>query len=181
MSQLLTTRVARLSDQDQIESLIERSVRQLAISYYSEAQIEAALLSAWGLDTQLIKDKSYFLIHKGDALIGCGGWSYRKTLFGNDNESKRDPELLDPQTDAAKIRAYFVSPEFARMGVASIIMNTCEQAAIQAGFKKLELMSTLPGLPFYKKFGFREGQPIQYALSDGLSIEFVPMTKTLSI
>ena len=172
-------RLAVLDDQQDITDLIERSVRSLALEDYSPKQIELALLSAWGLDSQLIKDQTYFVIEENGKLIGAGGWSFRKTLFGNNQETNRDPERLNPKTDGAKIRAFFVDPAYARQGLGSVIMQCCEEAAIEHGFKKLELMSTLPGKPLYEHHGFVASNAIQYPLDNTTDIEFVPMTKIL--
>ena len=154
-------------------------MRVLALDDYSPSQIEAALRSAWGLDSQLIKDQTYFVVTHEDKIIGSGGWSFRKTLFGNDNEAGRDPDKLDPKIDFAKIRAFFVDPDYARQGIGSLIMNHCEQVALKSGFTKLELMSTLPGVPLYQYHGFIAGTPIDYAMDKGLSMELIPMTKYL--
>ncbi len=174
-------RLATLQDADDIETLITDSCRVLARSYHSPAVIEAALQSAWGLDSQLILDGSYFVIEGTQGrLLACGGWSHRKTLFGGNAEPGRNPEPLDPRHAAAKIRAFFVNPDAARQGLASRLMTACEQAARAAGFTRLELMSTLAGLPFYRHHGFIAGEPVHYPLPNGETIEFVPMQKTLA-
>jgi GNAT superfamily N-acetyltransferase len=170
-------RTALVSDYRLIERLIEVSIRKLGSSDYSPKQISAALQTAFGLDTQLIKDQTYFVVEAGQVLVGCGGWSYRETLFGNDSELSRNPRSIDPLTGAAKIRAFFVDPEFSRMGIGSMILDKCEQEALSAGFKKLELMATLPGTKLYEKHGYVAGEPIHYPLADELTIEFVPMYK----
>ncbi len=173
-------RVARLNDCEPIERLIQSSVRGLAVSDYSQEQIEAALVRAWGLDTQLIKDETYFVVENDEALVACGGWSFRQTLFGNDSESARNAAVADPRDGAAKIRAFFVHPDHARQGIGSMLMQKCEAEAIEYGFRKLELMATLPGKRFYERHGFQPGNPIDYELDQGLVIEFVPMTKCIS-
>jgi GNAT superfamily N-acetyltransferase len=146
---------------------------------YTSEQIEGALKSAWGLDTQLIKDQSYFVVEHNKKIIASGGWSFRKTLFGNNNESTRDAIKLDPLQDYAKIRAFFVDPDYARLGIGSLIMNHCQQAAIDKGFSKLELMSTLPGKHLYERQGFKVEEVVEYKISEQLSIDFIPMTKLL--
>ena len=113
-------------------------------------------------------------------LIACGGWSFRDTVFGNDLEGNRSINIIDPASGAAKIRAFFVNPQYACKGVGSILMNECEKEAIHMGYKRLELMTTLPGKHLYAKHGFLAGDPIDYSLNNDLSIEFVPMTKTLT-
>lgn len=173
-------RIALESDFSSIKSLIAASARKLGAEDYSPDQIEAALTSAFGLDTQLIADQTYFIVESGQIPVACGGWSYRETLFGSDSEQNRDSHRIDPQTGAAKIRAFFVDPEFSRMGIGSMIMHKCEQEAIKAGFKKLELMATLSGIKLYEKHGFVAGEPMLYQLAGKLTIEFVPMSKRIS-
>ena len=173
-------RTATEEDSYAISILIKRSARALALNYYSKEQIEGALETAWGLDSQLLKDGSYFVVEDAGKLIAAGGWSYRKTLFGNNSEADRNPELLNPTTDYAKIRAFFVDPDYARKGIGTQIMIHCEQQAIHKGFSKLELMSTLPGVPLYQRHGFEGDEITIYKISDRLSIDFIQMTKTLS-
>lgn len=172
-------RLAAMKDQQAITSLIGQSVRRLALHDYTSQQIDLALQSAWGLDTQLIIDKTYFVVEENHQIIAAGGWSFRKTLFGNNSETDRNPEKLDPTHDAAKIRAFFVHPDYARRGIGSVMMQECELAAIEMGFSQLELMSTLPGIPLYQTHGFVAGETIQYPLDQRTNIEFVPMTKSL--
>jgi len=176
---VLNIRTAKMEDALSIEALIALSARGLATDDYSDQQIEGALKTAWGLDTQLIRDQTYFVVEKDGAIVACGGWSYRKTLFGNDTEATRDPEIMDPGSSAAKIRAFFVDPKFARQGIGSMIMLHCENSAFEMGYRHLELMATLPGLRLYKKHGFSAGKAQEYAICTKLSITFVPMTKTL--
>ena len=145
-------RVSTTADLPHLHRLIERSVRGLQQADHSPAQIEGALGHALGLDTQLVADGTYFICCPEGApgtLAACGGWSYRKTLFGSDHGPHREIGLLDPTTDAAKIRAIFVDPEFARQGLGSRMLAHCEAAAIAAGFKRFEMGSTLTGLPLY--------------------------------
>lgn len=173
-------RLATQADQQAITKLIEQSVRRLALNFYTPEQIEGALKSAWGLDTQLIDDQTYFVVEDSQQIVGAGGWSFRKTLFGNNSEKKRNPEMLNPDNDSAKIRAFFVAPHMARQGIGSLIMENCEQAARKRGFKSLELMSTLPGIALYERHGFKASTPIEYQLEKTLTITFVPMLKKLS-
>lgn len=174
-------RTALITDCDSIETLIAASIRKLGAEDYSSDQIEAALNSAFGLDTQLITDKTYFIVQSGRLPVACGGWSFRETLFGNDAEQSRNPQRIDTRTGAAKIRAFFVDPGFSRMGIGSMIMQHCEQEALSAGFRRLELMASLPGIKLYEKHGFVAGEPIHHPLGDRLTIEFVPMTKRISV
>lgn len=174
-----TIRTAQRSDVPYIESLINESVQGLAAEDYSKEQIDGALKKAWGVDTQLIDDSTYFVVHAGTQLIGCGGWSFRETLFGNDSEVDRNPKELDPMTDAAKIRAFFVKPSHARTGIGSALMKKCEDAACAKGFHRLELMATLPGQRLYSRHGFEAAESIEYPLGGDLFITFVPMKKDL--
>lgn len=173
-------RHALTSDYGSIKALIASSARTLGKADYSSAQIEGALQSAFGLDTQLITDKTYFVVEKGASIVACGGWSFRQTLFGSDMEKNRCAERINPFSGAAKIRAFFVSPRCARMGVGTMILNRCELEAYSAGFRKLELMATLPGVRLYEKRGFVAGKPIQYPVGGQLTIEFIPMSKDIS-
>ena len=173
-------RIAKRSNIPAIENLISRSVRKLGATDYTPEQIEGALVAAWGVDTQLIDDKTYFAVEAVNELVGCGGWSFRETLFGNDTESDRNPAKLDPANDAAKIRAFFVEPAHTRRGIGSMVMRECEAAARAMGFRNLELMATLPGQQLYLSHGFTASEPVEYPIGGNLTITFVPMGKVLS-
>ncbi|MBD1584575.1 GNAT family N-acetyltransferase [Pseudoalteromonas sp. S16_S37] len=172
-------RKATLSDITHIEMLIGESARELSSEYYSKEQVEGALQAALGVDSQLIRDQSYFVIEDDDLLIACGGWSFRRTLFGSDRQSNRSPKELNPDIDAAKIRAFFVKPSYARQGLGSVLMRECEKEARARGFKALELMATLPGIKLYKRHGFIGEKTIEYPVTETLSITFVPMKRDL--
>lgn len=163
-----------------MRQLIAESVRNLGKPFYREKQIEGALQKAWGVDTQLITDQTYYVVHSGVQLVACGGWSFRKTLFGNDAVEQRDDCIIDPVSGAAKIRAFFVKPSCARQGLGSLLMRKCEQEAVKMGYRRLELMATLPGQKLYERHGFVAGIPIDYELSNELSIQFVPMKKEIT-
>lgn len=171
-------RTAMLADVPAIEALIVASAHGLGAGDYTYAQIEGALRGAFGVDTQLLKDASYFVAEAGTRLVGCGGWSFRRTLFGGDARADRDPQPLDPRTDAAKIRAFFVHPEWARRGIGAALLARCEEAARQAGFTRFELMATLPGVRLYGARGYVPGELIRWPLPNGQAIEFVPMAKS---
>jgi GNAT superfamily N-acetyltransferase len=175
----LNLRTATLVDCAAIEALIARSIRHLGAGDYSSEQIEAALKGAFGLDTQLIKDGTYFVVEIDGRMVGCGGWSRRRTLFGNDAYAARDAAELDPKSDAAKVRAFFVDPDFARQGIGRTILEHCEAAAVRAGFACCELMATLPGVRLYTKCGYSANGSIQHRLTPALTIEFVPMRKEI--
>ena len=178
-------RAAQRSDIPALHRLIEDSVRGLQAGDYSQAQIEGALGGVLGLDTQLIEDQTYFIAECRDGegqtrAVGCGGWSYRKTLFGSDHGPGRESALLDPATDAAKIRAIFVHPEWARRGIGSLILKHCEDAALAAGFRCFEMGSTLTGVPLYALKGYREIERIEVPLPNGEAVPVVRMRKDLA-
>ena len=174
-----TLRKANLEDREAIEQLIVESARNLSREDYSEPQIEAAILTVFGVDTDLILDGTYFVADSSGMLIGCGGWSKRKTLFGGDRFVSRDSSELDTKLEAAKIRAFFVHPEYARKGIGRAILSACESEARAYGFRSMELMATLPGLKLYKACGYEGDQRVEYEIGDGVSIDFVPMKKDL--
>jgi GNAT superfamily N-acetyltransferase len=178
-------RLAQTADIPVLHRLIEASVRGLQAGDYTQSQIEGALGGVLGLDTQLIEDETYFLAESGDdsgetVAVGCGGWSYRKTLFGSDHGPGREAALLDPATDAAKIRAIFVHPEWARMGLGSLILQYCENAAAAAGFRRFEMGSTLTGVPLYSLKGYREIERVAAPLPNGEVLPVVRMRKELA-
>ncbi|HWS53411.1 MAG TPA: GNAT family N-acetyltransferase [Pyrinomonadaceae bacterium] len=172
-------RKATLDDRPAIQELIAESARGLSREDYTGPQIEAALRTVFGVDTSLILDGTYFVAEAGGALIGCGGWSRRRTLFGGDQYAERDSAELDPATEPARIRAFFVHPAHARKGVGRAVLAACEGAAKAHGFRRLELMATLPGLKLYRACGYAGTERVAYEIGDGVSIEFVPMRKEL--
>ena len=174
-------RTATLADVPALRDLIARSIRSLGAEDYSSAQIEAALDSAFGVDTTLIRDGTYFVAATAAGeLVACGGWSRRRTLFGSDARADRDESWLDPVTEAAKIRAYFVDPGHARQGLGKAILERSERAAAQAGFTRCALMATLPGVPFYERCGYAPQEAITHMLPGDIAIRFVPMSKLLT-
>jgi GNAT superfamily N-acetyltransferase len=173
-------RVATMADEDGLHALIAVSVRGLMPQAYSTSQLEAALGNWLGLDTQLIRDRTYFIVEKEDGtLVGCGGWSKRKTPFGSDHRANREDELLDPATDAAKIRAFFVHPNHARQGIGKLLLDASEAAAIDAGFRRLEMGATLTGIPLYERFGYTPAEHIDLPLGNGQVLPIVKMTKII--
>lgn len=172
-----------MADVPVLTRLIELSVRGLQSQDYSPAQIELALKHVYGVDTQLIADGTYFAAETiGDQaplLLGCGGWSKRKTLFGGDAWNAREDSLLDPRREGAKIRAFFVHPDWARHGIGTMILDACETAARAAGFARCEMGATLTGVPFYKKKGYEEREPLEAPLPGGASLPIIRMTKHL--
>ena len=162
-----------------LEALIAHSARELSQGYYSAEEIEAAIEHVFGVDTELIEDGTYFVAEADGALAGCGGWSRRRTLFGGDRAASRESGTLDPATEPARIRAFFVHPAWARRGIGQAILTRCETEARQAGFRACELMATLPGVPFYRVMGYEGDVPIRYD-AGGVTLSFVPMRKGLA-
>src|SRR5215475_10616827 len=178
----ITLRPATEADIPALHQLIEQSVRALQRNDYTPEQLDEALGTVLGLDTQLIADGTYFIAEAHAAcarhLAGCGGWSKRKTLFGSDHADVREPELLDPRTDAAKIRAFFIHPDFARRGIGSKILEACESAARQAGFSRFEMGATLTGVPLYLARGYQIVERIEVPLANGHTLGVVRMGKS---
>jgi GNAT superfamily N-acetyltransferase len=162
-----------------LHALIEASVRGLQAGDYTQAEIEGALGHALGLDKQLVVDGTYFLAEVEGVMVASGGWSYRATLFGSDGMSGREPENLDPAKDAAKIRAIFVHPGWARRGLGTLMLERCEKEAQVAGFTRLEMGSTVTGVPLYRLRGYVEGERILIPLPNGESLPVIRMTKSL--
>jgi GNAT superfamily N-acetyltransferase len=173
-------RKATPDDRASIAELIRESARHLSRADYSAAQIEGAIATVFGVDTDLIDDGTYFVADSAGELIGCGGWSKRQTLFGGDQYATRDGGYLDPKTDPAKIRAFFIHPEHARKGIARAILAACESEAKAHGFQSLELMSTLPGIKFYQSRGYVGDDRVELAVGEGVTIGLLPMRKDLT-
>jgi GNAT superfamily N-acetyltransferase len=180
-----TIRLATSADIPALRELIDKSVRVLQRQDYSAEQLDAALGTAYGVDTQLIADETYYVVEGVGAsgekvLAACGGWSMRKTLYGSDHGPYRDNAMLDPACDAAKIRAFFVHPEWTRRGIASLILKTCEDAAYAWGFRRFEMGATLTGVPMYAARGYEKDEQIEVPLPNGMSLTVVRMSKTLA-
>lgn len=177
-------RKASAEDIPRLREIIEASVRGLQAGDYSPSQIEGALKSVYGVDSQLIADGTYLVAEEptstGSIIVACGGWSKRKTLYGGDQYSGREDSLLDPARDAAKIRAFFVHPHWARRGIGSVILQACEEAARATGFTRLEMGATLSGVAFYKAKGYVEVEDQSVPLGNGETLPIVKMIKTLS-
>lgn len=177
-----------------LRELIEASVRGLQAQDYTPAQLEGALKSVYGVDSQLIADGTYYVAEIGTretqvagastadrecTIVGCGGWSKRKTLYGGDRWIARTDDLLDPLKDAAKIRAFFIHPDWARKGIGSVILTTCENAARDAGFKRCEMGATLTGVPMYRARGYEELENLKVPLGNGEALPIVRMGKSI--
>lgn len=175
----LTHRLATLDDAPAIAALMDRAIGELQRGFLSEVEI-AASRAHMGLDTQLIRDRGYFLIMADGRLAGCGGWSARATLFGGDASGGRDPAMLDPARDPARIRAMYTDPGFVRRGVGRMIIGLCEAAARAAGFRRAEMAATLAGAPLYEACGYAVIEPFEAQAPGGVPVPLVRMGKALS-
>jgi GNAT superfamily N-acetyltransferase len=176
---VLELRVATVEDIPALNALIPASVRGLSQGYYTPAQIESGLVYVFGVDSQLIADGTYFVVEHDGQIVGAGGWSKRKTLYGGDQSKPVADPLLDPAHDAAHIRAYFVRPDWARQGIGRRIMGACEAAARAAGFTRLDLGSTVQGEAFYRAMGYEVSERLEIPTPDGTALPYAQMTKTL--
>ncbi len=174
-----TPRLAREENIPALERLIPLSVRALQAAHYSPAQMESALGPVFGVDRQLIRDGTFFVVEAEKEIVGCGGWSKRRSWFGGDRgRAEPDPEL-DPLRDSARIRAFFVHPAWARRGIARSILADCERAMCEAGFFAVELVATLAGEPLYVSHGYASVERYEIVMTGGLSLPAVRMTKRL--
>jgi GNAT superfamily N-acetyltransferase len=185
VSSALNLHLATVADVPVITQLIELSVRSLQAQDYSLTQMEGALGTVFGVDSQLIADRTYFVAkaaaRDGELIAGCGGWSKRRTLFGSDKGFGREDDLLDPVREYAKIRAFFVHPEWARRGIGSLILAACEQAALASGFSGFELGATLTGERLYGARGYKAVERIDVPLVNGASLPIIRMSKVHEI
>ncbi|MEC5215976.1 GNAT superfamily N-acetyltransferase [Actimicrobium sp. GrIS 1.19] len=170
---------ATADDHGRLAALIEISARALSAGYYSPAQTEGAIAQVFGVDSQLIVDGTMYLAREHGQLIGCGAWSARQTLYGGDQVAGRLDRRLDPATDAARIRAFFVHPAHARRGIGRALLAACEQAAMAAGYCRAELVGTLPGVPLYTALGYIAVAPVEIDLGQGLTLPCQKMVKQL--
>src|SRR6476469_664043 len=174
-----THRVATMDDLDALREVMRRSIEKLQDGFLTPEQVRVSH-SVMGLDTQLIKDGTYFVVEKDGRIAGCGGWSWRSTLYGGDESMvSREPEALDPATDAARVRAMYTDPDFARQGVGRIVMRLCEEAAMKAGFRRATMMATMAGVPLYEACGYVQVEPVLSAPVDGIRVPLVRMEKSL--
>ena len=178
----ISLRLATEADAPALHALIEASVRGLQKNDYAPEQIAGALGTLLGLDTQLVADRTYFVAEARAAcariIVGCGGWSRRKTLFGSDHAPFRENEFLNPATEAAKIRAFFIHPDWARRGIGAKILEACESAARAAGFSRFEMGATLTGVPLYLARGYHILERIEAPLHNGAVLPIVRMAKS---
>jgi len=177
VSKALTHRLARRQDLDALTAVMEAAIAELQKPFLDDAQIESSR-TIMGLDTQLVDDGTYFIVESDGEIAGCGGWSYRATLYGGDQSPGRSAVLLDPARDAARVRAMYTHPRHARKGVGRLILALCEDAARAAGFRTVELMGTMSGEPLYRACGY---QPVERVLDDrgGAAVPLLRMSKLL--
>jgi GNAT superfamily N-acetyltransferase len=173
-------RLAREEDVPALEELIPSSVWELQAPYYSPAQMAAALGPVFAVDRQLIRDGTYFAVEHDGTIVGGGGWSRRRSLYGGDNGRATEDDLLDPQKDAARVRAFFVHPSWARRGIGRSIMVACEQAIVAAGFRTVDIVATLAGEPLYAAFGYVAVERYEIPMAGGLGLPVVRMTKGMA-
>lgn len=176
----LIARIATIDDLDALKVTIARAIERLQSDFLSPEQVRASH-AVMGLDTQLLRDGTYFILSDGDAIAGCGGWSYRRTLFGGDaSVVAREPETLDPATDPARIRAMYTDPAYVRRGVGRTMLRLCEDAARAAGFARAEMMATLAGEPLYAACGYRRLDVPVDMVAGGVAVPLVRMGRTLA-
>ena len=173
-----THKIATLADIPTIEKLMQLSINQLLGPLLTKEELEASF-DSMGLDDQLIKDGTYFMIFNGDVFVGCGGWSNRETLFGGNHTPNRDSNFLDPIKDSARIRAMYTHPSWARKGIGSLVMHLGENAARKLGFKKCELMATQSGKLLYETQGYKPIEDILYETETGKTVPMIRMEKTI--
>jgi GNAT superfamily N-acetyltransferase len=176
---MFTIRLAYASDKAVLDALIRKSGIGLSAGFYTDEQAEAITREVFGVDSALVADGTYFAIEAGDAIVACGGWSKRATDFGGDQAKSGDDRLLDPATEPARIRAFFVDPDCARKGLGGMLLDHCTRAAGRAGFTALELVSTMPGEPLYLHYGFKPLERIELPLSGGVTVALTRMRKEI--
>jgi GNAT superfamily N-acetyltransferase len=175
---MLSHRLATEADLPALGALMDLAIGALQRGFLDPAQI-AASRAVMGLDTQLVADRTYFVVEADGVLAGCGGWSRRATLYGGDHSTAlRDDARLDPAKDAARVRAMYTHPGFARRGVASLVLSLCEAAAAAEGFRRVQLMATLSGEPLYRARGYREVERTG-AMVDGVRVPLILMDKAI--
>jgi len=175
----LTHRLATEDDLPRLNALMTRAIEALQHGFLTPEQVRASH-KVMGLDTQLVADRTYFLVEEDGQLAGCGGWSYRATLYGGDDSVvAREPARLDPARDAAKVRAMYTDPDFARRGIGRMVLDLCEGAARDAGFARVELMGTMAGVPLYSACGYVGVEEVLSAPIDGVRVPLLRMEKAL--
>ena len=176
---MLSHRLATPGDLDALHEVMRRSIEALQADFLTAEQVRASH-HVMGLDSQLVRDRTYFLVEQGGRIAGCGGWSWRSTLYGGDSSVvSRQPRALDPASEAARIRAMYTDPDFARRGVGRLVLTLCEEAAMAAGFRRATMMATLAGVPLYRACGYGEVERILSDPIEGVRVPLVRMEKAL--
>ena len=175
---MFTHRLATSDDMPALQRLMTDSIRALLPAFLSPEKVEASF-AVMGVDSQLIADGTYFVLEENGVLAGCGGWSRRATLFGHNHTAGRDARLLDPAHDAARIRAMYTAPSFARRGVGRRILELCEAAARAEGFTRAELGATKGGEPLYRACGYQEIERMEVPTPGGVTVPITRMGKEL--
>ncbi len=178
---MFTIRLARMSEKPLLEALIARSGIGLADGFYTPQEAAAITRQVFGVDSALVDDGTYFAIEDEGTVVACGGWSRRATDFGGDGAKHGNDRLLDPASEPARIRTFFVDPSMARRGLGSMLLRHCMEAAGKAGFRSLELVSTMPGEPLYLAHGFIAIEAIALPLADGVVVRLTRMGRRLSV
>lgn len=174
-----THRIAVIDDLDALREVMRRSIETLQSDFLSPEQVVASH-QVMGLDAQLVADGTYLIVESGERIAGCGGWSWRSTLYGGDDSVvPREPYALDPAQDPARIRAMYTDPSFARQGVGKLVIRLCEDAAMRAGFKSATMMATMAGVPLYRACGYVEAEPAVRVNVEGIAVPLVRMEKRL--
>ncbi len=176
---MIEYRLAELTDIPQLETLIPASVRELQRDFYTSEQIEGAIGTVFGVDTQLIRDGTYFVAIADGRIVGCGGWSRRKTLYGGDRAKTTADPLRDPRTEPAMVRAFFVDPGYVRRGIGREFMRRSEAAAFAAGFQTIEMIATLAGEPLYASCGYVVVERYDIPLVNGASMPVLRMRRDM--
>lgn len=174
----LAHRLATRADVERLKPLMDAAIGELLKPFLDPAQVEASF-AIMGLDTQLIDDGTYFVVEAEGRVAGCGGWSRRATLFGGDHSAGRDAALLDPAKDAARVRAMYTHPDFARRGVGRLVLSLCEAAARAEGFARVELAATMAGVPLYRACGYSDIEPFESDTPQGVRVPLIRMGKRL--
>ena len=175
-----THRKAVLADLPELHALMEISIRKIIGTFLDQARVEASY-EFMGVDTQLIKDRTYFVVELGQKIVGCGGWSRRATSYGGDHTTGRDSRLLDPITESARVRAMYTHPDYARQGIGRLVLSLSEDEASTEGFHSLELTATVAGEPLYAAYGFSVNERIEVPTSTGITVPCARMTRKITL
>ena len=174
-------RVATLDDEAAVDALMKESAAVLFPRFYEERQAASAVRFVAQVDPLLLADGTYFVLESGHEIVACGGWSRRDRLYTGSGDSDDDARALDPATEPARVRAMFVRADWTRLGLGRRILEECEAAARREGFRELTLMATLPGVPLYLAYGFRQIDEVDVTMPDGVTIACLTMEKPIDL